>query len=315
MANWIRYFSLVVGTSDTQVLDLSSFRVQFSVSQAVLSRPCTANVRVFNVGAETISKIKVGKPIVIEAGYVENHGVIFRGVVVAKHTGRDTNTETFMDIVATAGGVAHSFATMVTSVPAGANDTEVLGRVKDSYATKDVKAVQTPELRKDALPRGRVFFANTADVMSEIAQNNGLQWGYTEDGVVAMPTGGRLPGKAIVLTGKTGLEGRPTMTVGGLNVKARLNPALKLGACVLIDNSGIQSSVHDTTMGADLNTNFASDGAMLDSNGLYKILSREHSGDTHGNEWTTALVCEGVNAAITPGALSSDVYGILANGT
>lgn len=316
--NWIRYFKLIIGedAAGSEALDFSDFRVQFHISQSVLGKPCTATVRIFNVAQDTVNKLKkLGQPLLIEAGYQANHGCIFRGRVVWKATGRENGTDTFLDVVATFGGVSHCYATTNVSVPAGADDAEVMNIARQDYGKHDVKSFKLPELRQGGMPRGRAYFDSTRNVIEEIVKNNDLQWGYDDGGIVAIPSHGRLEGEAIVLTRKTGLEGMPTMTVDGLQVQARLNPALNIGTCIMLDSTTIQTDVYDTTFGADLYGNNAVDGSMQGRNGLYKVLAREHIGDTHGQDWTTTLICEGVGASIVPGSLSANTYTILYNGT
>ena len=301
--NWIRYFRLYVGTqkNGTEALDFSSYRVKFTISQAVLTQPCTATVRIYNVGPETAGKITaIGQPLIIEAGYESNHGQVFVGKVVWKSMGRETPTETFMELMATAGGFGHSFAVVSASIPSGADDAEVLEYVKKAYAEHDVKSIKTPELRKGGLPRGRVYFDSARNVFQELADNNALQWGYADEGIVAMPIKGisKEDKNPIVLSPATGLESRPMITLSGLQVKARLNPNLNIGARILVDPKEIQTDSYNTSIVASVVDNTAVNGSMEDPNGLYKVLSRVHSGDTHGDEWTTTLVCEGVNASM-----------------
>ena len=48
---WLRYFRLVIATdkNNQQAIDLSEFRCKFHISQAVIGKPCTAEITVYNV--------------------------------------------------------------------------------------------------------------------------------------------------------------------------------------------------------------------------------------------------------------------------
>lgn len=48
---WLRYFRLVVAVDkdNQQAIDLSEFRCKFRISQAVIGKPCTAEITVYNV--------------------------------------------------------------------------------------------------------------------------------------------------------------------------------------------------------------------------------------------------------------------------
>ena len=102
MANytqWLRYFRLIVATDgrNEEALDLSDFRVTFHISQAMVGKPCTADIKVYNVSQETVDKIEVPTnavvghkrlKVIIEAGYQEDHSMIFEGDLWWKSTGR-----------------------------------------------------------------------------------------------------------------------------------------------------------------------------------------------------------------------------------
>ena len=105
---WLRYFRLVIATdkNNQQAIDLSEFRCKFHISQAVIGKPCTAEITVYNVSKETIDKLGIGTnkiedsgmKVIIEAGYKDNHGIIFQGDLWWKSTGRESETETFMKL-------------------------------------------------------------------------------------------------------------------------------------------------------------------------------------------------------------------------
>ena len=68
-----------------------------------------------------------------------------------------------------------------------------------------------------------------------------------------------------------------------------------------IDNNAIQTGgSYDTSYKADIMANSAVTGAMLSADGLYRVLGREHIGDTRGNDWYTKIICAGVHAAQQP---------------
>ena len=142
-----------------------------------------------------------------------------------------------------------------------------------------------------------------------------MQWGYTDSGIVAVPNNGRLRDRAIVINRETGMELRPVVTMGGIQVKCRMNPDLEIGRTVQLDNSTIQRGEYQTGFGQTQSFgNYTATSQMLSSNGLYKVLSRVHTGDTYGQDWTTTIKCEGVNAAVTPGMLSTESYTYIGNG-
>lgn len=316
--NWIRYFRLTVARdrTNTQALDFSSYHVTFEISQATVAQPCTARIRIYNVSDATLAQIKgLGQRVIVEGGYQSHHGKIFEGNLVWKMTGRESQTETFVELTATSQWKAHKYAVVNVSLPAGTGTKEQLDEVVKSFKEKGATSAKLPEMTGSQLPRGQAIFAMARDVMDEVAETTGMQWGYTDTGIVAVPNDGRLKDRAIVINSQTGMELRPTVTIGGIQVKCRLNPDLEIGRTVQLDNSTIQRGEYQTGFGNTQSFgNYTATNQMISSNGLYKVLSRVHTGDNFGSDWTTTIKCEGVNASVTPGMLSTESYTYISNG-
>lgn len=316
--NWLRFFRLTVARdrTNTTALDFSNFHVTFEISQATVSQPCTARIRIYNVAESTLAQIKgLGQRVIVEGGYMSHHGKIFEGNLVWKMTGADSQTETFVELTATSQWKAHKYAVVNVSLPAGSGTEEQLDEVVKAFKEHGATSAKLPELQGSQLPRGQAIFSMARDLMDEVAETTGMQWGYTDTGIVAVPNNGRLKDRAIVLNAQTGMENRPVVTTGGIQVKCRLNPDLEIGRTVQLDNSTIQRSEFQTGFGTTQSFgNYAATNQMISANGLYKVLSRVHTGDNYGSEWTTTIKCEGVNAAVTPGMLSTESYTYISNG-
>ncbi len=314
-SQWLRYFRLVVSVngSNTDALDLSDFRVKFKITQAVVGKPTTAEITVYNVSPSTINKIQVPSnravassrlKVIIEAGYQANHSVIFQGDLWWKSTGRESETDTFMKLIAATGDKAHQFAVVNTSIPKGATQAQVFNAVAKSFEDKGVRAKGMPKEVATAtkLPRGKVIYMMSRDAMQNLADTNNFNWGYGSDGLIAIPKEPIYDKSkdVIVLNARTGLIGRPTITVNGINAQCLLNPRLDIGSLLQIDNSTIQGSVYDTSVDADIMQQQTATDAFISADGLYRVISREFVGDTRGNDWFANLICEGVNASQKP---------------
>lgn len=313
-AKWLRYFRLVVSVdgSNTQALDLSAFRCVFKISQAVIGKPCTAEITVYNVAQSTIDRIQVPTnqvvgskrlKVILEAGYQDDHSVIFQGDLWWKSVGRENETDTFMRLIASSGDRAHQYAVVNASIPKGASQEEVFSAVAASMAEKGVEVGSKPTLMATKLPRGKVLYAMSSDAMQGIADTNSFDWGYTASGLVAIRKDQSYDPneEVVVLNAKTGMLGRPMLTVDGVEVESLLLPRADIGTLIQIDNRTIQRQSYDTTVSTGaVQSNMAVTDAMTSADGLYRVVGREHSGDTRGNEWKTKLICFGVNAAQTP---------------
>lgn len=308
---WLRYFRLTVAIdgSNTEALDLSDFRVRFSISQGFTGKPTTADITVYNVGKETINAIKAPTndvlktndiAVILEAGYQNDHAIIFNGNLWWKASGRESGTDTFMRLIASSGGKASQYAVVNASIPKGATQSQVFGVIAQSMQEKGVQPCNIPIEMATALPRGKVLYMMSERAMQNIADTNNFMWGYGTNGLVAIPKDAVYDTneEVIVLNAQTGMIGRPELTVDGVNVKCLLNPRLNMGSLIQLNNNTIQRNAgYDTSynQGAVQN-NLAAGDDMLDSDGLYRVYSREFVGDTRGNDWYANLKCMGVNA-------------------
>ena len=317
MANytqWLRYFRLIVATDgrNDEALDLSDFRVTFNISQAMVGKPCTADIKVYNVSQETVDKIEVPTnavvgskrlKVIIEAGYQEDHSMIFEGDLWWKSTGRENSTDTYMQLVAATGDRAHQYAVVNASIPKGATQEQIFDTVAQAMKEKGVSVTKRPDFMDGQLPRGKVLYAMGSSAMQGLASTNGFEWGYGAGGIVTIrkdQTYDRNE-EVIVLNAGSGLIGRPTVTVDGVEALCLLQPRIDLGSLIQIDNATIQKGgVYDTSYKADLMANISVTDAMLSADGLYRVLGREHFGDTRGNDWYTKIICSGVHAAQQP---------------
>lgn len=309
---WLRYFKLYVissgdGGENRKVLDLSDFRVKFHITQACTARPCTAEISVYNVSEDTINLIDAPTnnyvkdrhiEVVIEAGYQEKHAVIFDGDLWWKSTGRENETDTFMRLIAATGDRAHAYGTVNRTLPAGASQEDVRGVIAASAKEYGVSVDDETTLATTKLPRGKVMYGMLKDAMQGFADTNNLAWGYGSQGITTVPRSGHVPDedRVIILNPESGLLDRPEVNVAGVKARALLNPDLEFGRVVQIDNSLVQSADYSTEQkSSSISQNQVAQGKKLDSMGLYIVMSREHEGDTRGDEWYTNIVAVGYN--------------------
>jgi len=105
-----------------------------------------------------------------------------------------------------------------------------------------------------------------------------------------------LPGEAVVINAKTGMIGTPAQTNEGINAKTLLNPLIRVGGRVKLNNADI----------ADYKINLAQPLSPANippskrADGTYYVLVIEHSGDTRGIDWYTTLVCLSIDPSSNP---------------
>lgn len=318
---WLRYCRLVVSTDSgsTEAIDLSQFRIRFKISQALVNRPCTAEITISNVAESTANRINLSAfeanpdsdiKVVLEAGYQDNFGMIFQGDLWWKATGRESQTETFLKLIATTGDRLLKYLVVNTSLPPGATQEDILKVLKKEFEANGVDVTTLPDgLLETKLPRGKVIYRSSGDLLRGLSATNNFYFSLGVNGLIFTQKAKTYDEgePVIVLNAKTGLIGRPTITPNGVELDALLNPQLEVGTLVQIDNASIVRQDYKTTISeGSYVDNYRASDAMLDSDGIYRIIGREHFGDTRGDEWRTHLICVGVNAEVQPVASVSN---------
>ena len=325
---WLRYCKLYVSTSSENkvALDLSDYRIKFKITQAVMGKPCTAEITVYNVSKDVVDSIGVeanqavaGKrlKVILDAGYEDSHATVFSGDLWWKTTGRESQTDTYMRLVAAIGDRANRYAVVNGTLPKGASQKDIASFIAKTYAAYGIKldAENLPKnLIKTNLPRGRVLYSLSRDAIRQFASNNRLDFGYTNlEGVVFVPSDATYDQSepVVVINSATGMINRPRLTTGGVQVQCLLNPRIDVGTLVKIDNASIihQSLVTDFTA-QSITENTAATNFLVDADGVYRVLQRTHEGDTRGQSWYTNLNCVALtgNQPIVP-----SVYNTLQN--
>lgn len=296
-------------------LDLSGLRVTFRITQQLTDKPETAEITIYNLSDGTGSKIKAGlnagDSIVLTAGYEGHDAPIFSGEIVWKNQGRTSETDTFLQLVAISDFQALRYSVAIGSIPAGSTDQDEIGFLTKALNQDGCSVKACPELSKKERPRGKVFFTKSWEAAQAFCRNHNLVFGGTQDGLVFVDSeGGVTQDTRIVLNNKTGLIGLPELTPGGVAVRCLLNPRLKLGRKVEINNSAVQySGGFDTSYSYNVEQNdVLAQRKLLGANGIYTVVARDFVGDTHGNEWYCDLILQTTDEnAITSLQVSNSV--------
>lgn len=285
---WLRSCRLVVGAGSTGI-DLSGLRIKFATHKGDVETPNNADITVYNLAPETVSRIRGEfKRVVLAAGYESNAGIIFDGQIRQVRTGRE-GADTWTAITVADGDRAYNFATVATTLAAGATPADQVAACGTAMASKGSAVGYIPDLGGQALPRGKVMFGMARSYMRDVARTSDTSWSI-QDGLLQMiPAKGYLPGEAVVLTAATGLIGTPEQTNDGIKVRCLLNPRLKIGGRIKLDNASILRVKTDLKLGA------WDKSPKLDRDGTYRVLKVEFVGDTRGNDWYADLLTVGID--------------------
>lgn len=284
-------------------IDLSNLRIKFSVKRSDTMTPNTADIRVYNVETTTALAIftalnpttstpNLGR-VILQAGYETNFGVIFQGNIKQIILGRESATDTFVDIIAADGVQAFNFAIVNQTLAAGSTQSDQVFASVQAMAKNGVTAGHDGNDSTIKLPRGKVMYGNAKNYLRNVAQNTQQSWSIQDEKITFVPIKGYLPGEAVVLTSKTGLIGTPQQTNQGVNVKCLLNPLIRISTRIKIDEASIQ----DFKIDLSVPNSAANIAPALQADGVYYVLVAEHSGDTRGIEWYTSIL--GINMNVS----------------
>lgn len=288
-----RACSLIIGAASGDALDLSALRIRFTVTQATVQTPKHADIRVYNPNPETAKRIqREFTKVALQAGYAGAMGLIFQGTVKQIRRGRENATDTYLDILAADSDQAYNFAVVSQTMAAGATQSMVKDALVKSMKPFGITEGYAPAMSQYQLPRGKVLFGMARDHLRTLAKTNGVDWSLTDGQLQLAPIAAPLPGEAIVLTAKTGLIGLPTQTINGILAKVLLNPQIRAGKQVRIDNESIQDA--QVSPGIDIYSQYSS-FPQKDADGFYKVFFVQHIGDTRGQAWYSDLICTAVD--------------------
>jgi hypothetical protein len=300
---------VVIPPGSSTGLDLSQMQFKFDVKQSDLQSPNNARIRVYNLSDATVRALRTEytkattaglAQIILQAGYEGadgNYGVIFQGSVKQLRIGKEGPTDKYLDILAADGDLAHNFAFIRKSLAAGSTYQDQFNALVEAMKAQGImsgnnQGIVTPV----KITRGKVLYGMARDGLRDLTDSFGASWSIQNGVVQVLPLTGYLPGQAVVLNSATGLIGRPEQTEDGITARCLLNPLLKIGGLVQIDNDSINRTVN-------LQNNFVPFDrytgvqvlAPVTDDGFYRLYVVEHHGDTRGNDWYSELVCLAVD--------------------
>lgn len=301
-SQWLRQGTVLVtksvepGSTNQPGLDLSGFRLRFEIKRSDDVPLSTAVVRIFNLADATVKSIaKDYSGLTIQAGYQNTAtGVIFNGQIVQTKRGKERNVDSYLDVLAVENHLPYNFALANQTFAPGTSQEQVwnyLNGTLTPYGGSQTAA--TPPVGGIVSPRGKVLFGLSLDYMTDTALSNGYSLSIQNGVVTPVPLTGYLPGEAVVLNSKTGLIGQPEATQQGVEVTCLINPKIRVGTRIQINNADINQTLSNLNGPSPANpTNpFSGFFASTAVDGFYRVLVVEYEGDTRGQPWYQKLVC------------------------
>lgn len=268
MRNFNRKIGLIIADAGGQALDLSGFRVIFTIEKTAAEEPNTAKIDISNLSDTTSSRLTTGEMtrIVLQAGYEDRVAVLFDGnVTVAARTRDGADFTTTLE--AGDGDKAYAYAVVSQSLASGYSQTDVAQAAADAMGGKGTRGADVAAVDADTkFPRGRVIFRSARDAARDIARSSECQWSIQDGKVIFCRTKKTLgESQGFLLSAASGMIGSPVVDKDGVTVRCCLNPAIKIYDPIRIESRYVS--------------------------GVFKVLTVKHTGDTHGAEWTTEIKC------------------------
>jgi hypothetical protein len=286
---YLRACSLIVG-NQTQAFDLSDLHVRFEVKNATVQTLKTLEARVFNV-SDALAKLIQNEftSVKLSAGYEGNIAQIFTGEITMVRRGKESATDTFIDIQAQDGDKAFGWSTSSWTIGKGYTADDIYQHCLKDLAPFGITAGFKPDFQNNAAPDAKTVHAQTRDVLRTLAEQQNCTWSIEDGKLNFVPVKGFLPGLVPQVNAASGMIGTPQQTIGGLVVRMLLNPAVKAGSKIQLNNQDIASlTLTSKFQKAEVVPSF-------DADGFYRTFQVLHAGDTRGNTWYTDCVCAAVD--------------------
>ena len=284
---WLRECRLTLGGEQ---IDVSGMRIQFEVRYATVQHPTFADITIENLSDATIKKVsKEGDPVTLEAGYQEGYGLIFKGTVAFKRTGRSSPTETYLNLQCKSGDKAYRNAVVSKTLAAGHTFNDQLKVAIDAMKQQGIEVGHIATLDNRKFPRAITLYGMAREVLRRVCQANDCSWTIHNGKLQVTKNREGLPGGAIVLNSRTGMIGRPVETFDGIEARCLLNPRINPGSKIQIDEKSIERARLPIEYGNQTPDVYVPG---LSADGVYQALAVRHIGDTRANgPWFTEMVC------------------------
>jgi hypothetical protein len=281
--------------SDNIEIDLSTLAFKFETTQAILGIPKTLKIRIYNVAPQTIqSIINEGLRIQLDAGYIDSISTIFSGQIRQISTGKENGVDSFVDIQASDNDTFFKDGFVSKTVAAGSTGNSRLYALNQMTDTGAQEILLNTKDEGTQLPRGRVYHGKSANYMDNIASQKGASFHIENGQIVITDINRYTTEEKFIIDRNTGMIGLPQQTLSGIQVKCLLNPNIKIGGPILLDNESIQ--IQQQNFGYSEEAKWKMSINPLNKDGIYKVIGITHEGEIRGTPWYTNIICYDVNS-------------------
>jgi hypothetical protein len=263
---------------------IENLRMTFNSKASYLaSQPTTLDLRIYNLKAETRAKLQgFGSTITLEAGYVDNHAVVFHGNARNIDHARE-GPDWVTRITCGDGEIAMRYDRVNESLGPNTSMKEALLKIVESMKLDAKKAIATIKAGGftdgvGAFLNGVVLNGNAMDTLNKYLGVSGYEARVNKGELVIKRKGEASKKEPYVLSPSSGLIGSPDHGAP----KGPAQPAFLRVKSLLLPN-------------IEPDDKFQLKGISDDKNvGTYIVKQVKHVGDTHGQEWYSEIDAEKV---------------------
>lgn len=286
---WGRRFEVLVGNSGeflrvTNENGGASLRVAFMVQHDYGGHQSYAEISIYGLKTENEEKIfQKYRSIILQAGYTELYGPIFKGQVtnVQRERSGPGGVERSIKLFcrSAAQDIDQSFVN-ITFGP-GTPYTEIIRACAAKFGKPVIFQGEFSSLPNCL--RGYILNGNTKAALNKLSKSMGFQWTMENETILIIKNGYIRDGETFNFTSRTGMIGSPVVTDVGIDVRVSLNPAIQIGRLIQIDSVAPQFQF----AGA-----YWFEVPRSIGQGQYEVARLNHVGDTHSDTgWETQIEC------------------------
>lgn len=227
----------------------TALRIRFMIRKGVDLGFNISTVKITNPNPSTAQQLvalasqPTNPPITIDAGYQDNHGVIFHGQIRQAIYGRESPTDTLLQLICSTFDLEYTYGTVNKSLSAGSTMMDHFNHAVQAMAAVTQSSIAVgyidPALNisQPVYPKSVQLYGQANRVLWRIARSKQANVFDDQDKIHLLGYANTMPGGAIVLNSQTGLVGTPTLDSGGLMARSLINPSIRIGGTVQIAQS------------------------------------------------------------------------------
>jgi hypothetical protein len=278
-----REVTVIIGNKESvnipNALKITDLRVTFSVEKDIFGIPNLCKASIYNLSESTRSRIdEEYTKIIINAGYEGKQSLVFAGNIMYPNHRRNNQGDIITDIICGDGHFAYTTSFYNNTINKGMSRKDVFEDVAKQMNLKvgDLKGFEDGP----ASTGGFALSGPNKTILDNQANDAGVYWSIQNEEIITVPIKGSIGGDVVVFNQINGMIGSPIITEIGISLDVLLNARLRPGSLFKVESVNPQIKIGNYYFSAVRKTL---------GTGTYRINKLVHTGDTHGDVWTTAI--------------------------